>query len=101
MDARRPFAPAHVLFARARSRPLWLATPWRAKLLTLVLSHPPAVLSSNASRCDRAQEYVKGYTQSADGRLPGFRKRTMTLRLMLGGAIAGMLSTAAGAMRLF
>ena len=60
-----------------------------------------AVLSSNASRCDRAQEYVKGYTQSADGRLPGFRKRTMTLRLMLGGAIAGMLSTAAGAMRLF
>lgn len=41
--------------------------------------------------------YVAGYIESADGRLKGFRIRTMILRAMFGGAIAGMGCAAARA----
>ena len=61
--------------------------PWTAALLGLAWGHFNV-------------KYVEGYTESADGRMYGFRKRTQVFRLLAYGALAGMAASGATAVGL-
>ena len=46
-------------------------------------------------------QYVKGYIESADGRMPGFKKRTQFVRGLFYGTIGGIICAVASAFGLF
>ena len=108
-DTRSDSEPHFRAFKACQNVTEW--TVYSVPTLWLYVLYPPAIpaVGFSLSCCGALLglglglvnvQYVKGYTMSADARIPPFKRRAMMMRVLFYGSIAGMVCSAAGALGL-